>query len=1094
MRFGILGPTRAWRDDGSEVPLGGPTRRALLTLLLLRAGEVVPAGRLVADLYGDRPPAGAAHALQSQLSRLRQVLRPEVAVEGVATGYRLAVSPETVDAVEFERLAQEGRDALAAGHPRQAAELLRAASALWRGDALADAAEAESVRADVVRLTEGRLAALEDRIEADLALGDQRNVVPELADLVDRHPLRERLHHQLIRALCDDGRQAEALAAYENVRRRLAEELGTDPGPELTALHRDLLAGPPDPRPAPLPAQLTSFVGRAGDVERVGTLLESGRLVTLLGPGGVGKTRLAVEVAGRRRDACLVELAQLRTADELAHTALMAVGLRGGALFPRTGDSAPADRLVAALAHRPLLLVLDNCEHLVEPVAAFAHRLLAAVPTLRILTTSRTPLGITGEQLWPVRPLAAADGIRLFADRASAVRPAFGVDAANEDVVRRICATVDGLPLAIELAAARLRTLDVAELADRLNDSLGERAGDGTGDRFAVLSRGSRTADARHRTLRAVVAWSFDQLSPAEQATARRLSVFAGEATAEAAAQICGMDDVAVAEELLDSLADKSLVEVDRGRYRMLTTIAAYGADRLADAGETQEYVRAHADHFLDLAATADPQLRRAGQLTWLARLDAEQENLLAALRRTVQGGDADRAAALFAAVAPYLWMRGLRGTVTGPAVALLDLLGTRPPEGAGDGYLLAALTAAADPAGRPAWDRHRATAESLVTTPSPHHPVITFLWPLINAASADPGVVLAVLRSGLTAPDPWERAAARVIWGYPHLAAGEVEAAGREFTTAVEEFRAIGDRWGTALALDGLAGTADLHGEHRRALALTDEALVLAEHLDAAEDVADLLCNRGDYTLRPAGLGVAGRGTEDEDDLAAARDDYERAAAVARRVGNPTGLAGALRGLGDVARLAGDLDEAARLYEQTLDRLDPHWVKSSRHHVRALLGLGRIAQERGDLATARARMREAAVVAVAQGPLHDCALAVEALAGVALDDPDPAGAVRLLAAAPVLRGVAPSDDREVARVRADARARLGEDGYATAYATGSALTLGEACRLAGVPEEVLTASPLDLDGRPGGLGDRSPTVPVTGPLTEPAAGGERSV
>ncbi|MFD2079578.1 Predicted ATPase [Actinopolymorpha cephalotaxi] len=1084
MRFGILGPTRAWRDDGSEVSLGGPVRRALLTLLLARAGEVVPADRLVDDLYGDRPPAGAGHALQSQVSRLRQALRPEVAVEGTATGYRLAVLPNAVDVAEFERLAGEGRAALAAGRPRQAAEVLRAALDLWRGEPLADAAEAESVRGDVVRLTEGHLGALEDLIEADLALGGQRAVVPRLRDLVGRHPLRERLHLLLVRALRGDGRQAEALAAYEDVRRLLADELGTDPGPDLTALHRDLLRGEAGPRPSPLPAQLTSFVGRDEDVERVEALLGSGRLVTLVGPGGVGKTRLAVEVAGRHQEVCLVELAPLRTADGLAHAVLAAAGLREGGLFARAADADPADRLVAALADRPLLLVLDNCEHLVEPVAAFAHQLLSAVPALRVLATSREPLGITGEQLWPVRGLAAPAADRLFADRAAAVRPDFVPGRANEDVVRRICASLDGLPLAIELAAARLRTLDVADLADRLdasvNAGVGGTVSDGVsgtrdeqvGDRFAVLSRGSRTADARHRTLRAVVAWSFDLLTPAEQAMARRLSVFAGGATAASAAHVCGWG-VAAAEELLDSLADKSLVEVEQGRYRMLATIAAYGAERLAAAGETQGCVRAHADHFLSLAATADPHLRRAEQLTWLGRLDAELDNLLAALRRTVEAGDAERAAGLFAATAPYLWMRGLRGAVAGPAVALLDLLGSDPPAGTEDGYLLAALTAAADRAGRPAWERHRATAESLVTATPRHHPTITFLWPMINAVATDARIVLAVLRSGLDSPDPWERAVARVIWGYPLLAAGDLDSAGREFSAAADGFGALGDRWGTAFALDALAGRADLSGDHARALALTDEALALTEQLDAAEDIADLLCNRGDYRLRAAGP-AAGE---------AARADYERAAAVAGRVGSRTYTAGALRGLGDVARLAGNLDEAARCYHQALDRLDPHWVKSSGHRTRALVGLGRIAQERGDLTTARARVSAAAAAAVSWGPLTDCALAVEALAGIALADADPAAAVRLLAAAGGLRGGDVPDAPDVARIRADARTALGEDAYAAAHAAGTGLSQAAACRLAGVPEEVLASSPRDL------------AEPLTGrPLTGPADGGERSV
>jgi DNA-binding SARP family transcriptional activator len=433
MRFGILGPTQVWHADGREVTVGGRRLRALLALLLLDAGKVVTAERLIDGLYGGNPPGDAANALQSQVSRPRQLLRdqdrPGGPVESHPAGYRLAVQPDEVDARRFERLAAQGRRALAAGEAPRAAALLREALGLWRGPALADLEGLPFAQAQAVRLEELRVGAVEDRVEAELTLGGQPTLVAELEQLVAAYPLRERLRGQLMRALYAAGRQAEALAAFEEARRTLAEELGADPSAELAAVHLAVLradpalAGPAgreaaaglgrQAAPRRLPAQLTSFVGRAEEVGRVGKLLGEARLVTLTGPGGAGKTRLAIEAAGREPDeVCFVDLAPLGRGADVAPATLAALGLRdAGLLAPRAPDGGgpPPDvtwRLVAALADRRMLLLLDNCEHVVEAAARLSHRLLEACPTLRILATSREALGITGEALWPVPPLA----------------------------------------------------------------------------------------------------------------------------------------------------------------------------------------------------------------------------------------------------------------------------------------------------------------------------------------------------------------------------------------------------------------------------------------------------------------------------------------------------------------------------------------------------------------------------------------------------------------------------------------------------------------------------------------------------------------
>ncbi|MEU6408614.1 BTAD domain-containing putative transcriptional regulator [Microbispora sp. NPDC046933] len=943
MRFGILGETRAWRDDGTEVPLGGPARRALLALLLIRPGRVVPSDRLTEEV--DPDGALSAHALQSQVSRLRTALGPAAAIERSGAGYRIVVADDDVDARRFERLAGQGRVALRDGEAERAVTLLREALDLWRGPALAELTESETARAAAMRLEELRLAALEDRIEGELRLGEHRAAIAELRELIGRHPLRERPAGLLMRALSAEGGQAEALVVFEETRRRLAEELGADPSAELVALHRELLSVDPSPAPAAPPAQLTSFVGRDEEVAEVTGLLRVARLVTLLGPGGVGKTRLSVEVAAVAADeVCFAELAALRDGAGLPRAVLGALGLRERGLQVGNGSQTPVDRLIAALSHRVLLLVLDNCEHVVEEAAALAARLLAACPRLRVLATSREPLGVIGEHLHQVRPLDGDAAVRLFTDRARAVRRGF---AADPQRVRRICAALDDLPLAIELAAARLRALDLGELEGRLND------------RLAITSRGSRPADGRHRTLRSVVAWSWDMLTEPEQRAARRFTVFAAGATAESARQVCGADA-----DTLESLVDKSLLEVSRGRYRMLETIRAYGAERLGEAGDREPALRAHARHVLELVRTADPHLRRAEQLEWLPILVAEHENLLAAVRWAVKAPDVVTALELLASASAYLWIRGASAAVAPYATRLLGTLGDTPPDGLGEEYATCVLLAASD---RETWRRHRARAEKALAAAWPgdragRYPAALLLWMLRNAGESDAQGAFALLTAQHDSPEPWARALARYVSGFGALGERDVAPAVRDFGMAAEEFRVLGDRWGTALALDMLAGLAGGRGDHARAIALTDEALTLTGRLGAQEDAADLLVNRGDY------LAAA-------DDPEAAHADYAEAADLARRAGSTTGLAAALRGLGDVALRNGDLDEAERLYADALERIDPHWIRSLGNQVRILVGLGRVAEARGDHDTARIRYREGAENAAVLGPSASDAL-----------------------------------------------------------------------------------------------------------------------
>lgn len=918
MRFGILGPLEVRSADGEPIAVGGPRPRSLLVMLLLDVGQVVGLDRLVDGLY-ETPPGNVGNALQSQVSRLRGRLGG--LIELVPGGYRLAVDPDEVDAHRFVRLGSEGRKALAAGDYARAAAVLREALGLWRGPALADVTDAPFAAGQAARLEELRVAAVEDRAEASLALGEHGGLVAELRELVAAYPLRERLRGQLMRALYGAGRAAEALAVFEDGRRLLAEELGADPSPELAEVHLSILRAE-SPGSRGLPAQLTSFVGRQGDLDRLGGLLGSSRLVTLVGPGGAGKTRLAVEAAGRSGDeVSFVDLSGV--SDGVAQAVMGALGLRESGLLPSAvGQPDPASRLVAALAGRSLLLVLDNCEHVIGEAAALVHRLLADCPNLRILATSREPLAITGEALHPVAPLDSQAAMRLFADRAAAVRPGFVADVR----VELICAAVDRLPLAIELAAARLRTMSLDEIQSRLDD------------RFRLLSRGSRVAPARHQTLRAVVEWSWELLEADEQAMARRLALFAGGARAEAAVAVCGLP-----EDVLAGLVDKSLVDVDGGRYRMLDTIRAFCLERLDEAGERQATERAFAEHVLELGRRADPQLRRAEQLTWLAELTAEHGNLRAALRWAV-ATDPDLALALFGALSWYWYLRGVRGDIAPLAAELLERI---DPARGGEEYVLCVLWA-----GGPSAYIERAEA-IMASIPGPvRQPYALVGWALF-AGPPEPDTPLTPMYAEFAAdPDAWMQGLFRFGASFIAVfAGGDLIEADQGCAVALELFRSTGDRWGMAQALDALATFADQRGDSARALELTDQALAVIGQLGAAEELAELRCRRADRLLN---IG----------DRDAAWADYELAVELAGRAGMPATLALARSGLGEIARQRGDLAGARRLHELALAGSAVGWVNAGAR-AQVLTGLGRVAEDEGSTGEARSRYQEAIDLAV---------------------------------------------------------------------------------------------------------------------------------
>ncbi|MHC3472538.1 AfsR/SARP family transcriptional regulator [Streptomyces sp. 7R007] len=1006
VRYRILGTTQALRPDGTAVPLGGARLRALLTVLALRPGRVVTASLLVDEVWDGDPPADATGALQALVGRLRRALGAD-AVASAEGGYRLTAGPDDVDLHRFERLTGEGTRALADGDPAKAAVVLDDALALWRGPVLADlpGRAAESARWEARRLD-----ALRARHGAALALGHAEQSLPELTALCDTHPLDEPLQALRLRALRDAGRTAEALAAYEEVRQLLADRLGADPGPELRALHGELLrgesgtgqthgptwqprrpardasadgmsngdtsrrghgphggrtgagagaatgtgastragagaqtgvgagapcapgadtdalrsanptptpiptaqptsqapthltpeapahpaseapahpgtAGAPSPPPGNLRARLTSFVGREADIEAIRRDLGGARLVTLLGPGGAGKTRLSQEAAETVRDAArdgvwLAELAPVDDPDAVPEAVLTAVGARETVLYgagaeamragsERSGD--PVERLAEHCGRRRMLIVLDNCEHVVDAAARLVEELLERCPHLTVLATSREPLGVPGELLRPVEPLPEPVALRLLADRGAAARPGFSVDD-DPEACAEICRRLDGLPLAIELAAARLRMLTPRQIADRLDD------------RFRLLTSGSRTVLPRQQTLRAVVDWSWELLHEEERDVLRRLSVFAGGCDLAAAEAVCGP----AALEALGSLVDKSLVVAAPSgegemRYRLLETVAEYAAERLDESGDRAATERAHLTYYRELARSTEPLLRGPGQLTAIARLEREYENLRTALRRAVAARDEQEALCLILSLAWYWQMRDLRiearnwcaeVMALGPdpfaapvrrAAPVWQRCTDVPPPLTGEllaearrGVHLAHL--ACMDTELEAWERPEAKEKLRVITEvyEPGYPQTCrtpgMLWfyavMLTGSVERLPVILDSAVRTCRSTPGmEWELAA--TLQMRANLLANRSDWAGdatRDADESLEIFRGLDDAWGIAEALSARGEARERVGEY----------LLAAADYEAAIEQAELLGAHAQTTVLRARLGSA--------------------------------------------------------------------------------------------------------------------------------------------------------------------------------------------------------------------------------------------
>jgi len=1031
----MLGPFEVRTDDGVLADVPGARLRGLLIALALEPGHAVPKATLVDWIWGERPPSDAANALQRLVSRLRKAL-PDGLVEGHTDGYRLTVEPDAVDAVRFGRLVGQARHD---EDPRRV-RLLREALALWRGAAMQGVGLQDSAAFDaaVTRLEGLRLAAMEDWFDAEVSLGHGVELVTELTDLVAAHPMRERLAAALMRALVAAGRDTEALLAYQRTREALAEALGVDPSPELSALHVALLRGELGPqeenRKTNLRAELTSFVGKDADIAAVRELIAEHRLTTAVGPGGSGKTRLATETArtllGDLPDGVwLVELAAIGADGDVAQSTLAALGLRD-ALLSGTPNAEPVERLIAAIREREALLILDNCEHVIESAAAFADRVLGECQRLRILATSREPLGITGEALWLVEPLALPEGdaspgeiesspaVQLLRDRAGAVRRDLAVpyqlDGRTLSTMARVCRALDGMPLAIELAAARLRTMSLDQLANRLDD------------RFRLLTSGSRTALPRQRTLRAMVDWSWELLTDAERMVLCRLSVFSGGASLEAAERVCAGDGVEPEQvlELLTALAEKSLLLTEGNsapRYRMLGTIKEYAGHRLAEAGESDLARHAHLAYFTELAETAEPHLRRADQVEWLATLEAEHDNIGSAMRGALAAGEAQAAMRLAAGAGWYWWLGGHRAE----GIELI-IAATKTPGEVSDEIraMVYALGVNFVTSGR--GDQYQAEewihqAYRFSQRSQRRSPLLELVVPLERMLQA-PDAFLPAWEPLLDNEDPWVRALARLQLGKMRIMLGQ---AGRDadayLEMALAEFRALGERWGIAFALTELAERIATRGEFAGACEYYEQAIAVVTEVGAIEDAIRMRSRQAQlYWL----LG-------DRDSSAAAIVDAER---YAERVTWPDALAELALSKAELARWAGHAEEA---YQQLGVATTVLGDEAERADIRAVTHdlLGYLA---GDLSEARAHRAAACQAATDAGHAPLIAKVLVGVADLALRRDQYVQAARLLAASAGVLGLPDRSHPDLTRIEQIARHRLGDARLAEAAREGT--------------------------------------------------------
>ena len=955
MRLRLLGPLELHGDRG-PLRLGGRKDRLLLVRLALAPGRVVPRDALIESLWGrGERPEDPANALQVKISRLRKLIgRDRVLTR--APGYVLDIDESDIDVLMFRQLVDTGRRASRQGAHDDALAAFTRALALWRGPALLDVAEDEAVDIERMRLEDERVDAIEERVETELALGRHGAVLGELQALVREHPLRERLRAQLMIALYREGRQAEALGVFADARRVLVEEVGLEPGPELASLQRQILAHdpalhvadgpaehPPAAVPQPTPGNVreprTSFVGRVKELERITAELERTRILTLTGPGGVGKTRLALEAARRLtgrsvRAAWVADVSHAEDLGGVIEAVSAAVGLRhvGHPLTATLPGIAQVDRIVASFVEGDVLLVLDNCEHVLPAVAEVVEILLARCPpSTHVLVTSRAPLGVEGEREIRVPPLARSDAKALFVDRARAARAAFAPTEDESAAVDDICRQLDCMPLALELAAARVKVLPLDQIAARLVDRLD-----------LLVARSTRPR--RHQTLRATVDWSYELLSEDERIVFELLSIFKGGASYEAIEALCGEAGIepAAVLDLVSRLVDKSILQADLDagswRYSMLTMLRSYGAEKLDESGRGPAARRAHAALFARLAESAEPLLKGPEQAAALERLQRDEDNHLAALDWAIANGESELGLRHGISLWWYWYLAGKPHEGRRRLVAL-----------ARDSDAPAALRARAlGTAGHLAERLHQLDEALALTEEAVALAELTDDAYVRASAVGHRGQVLGRLGRARAACEglresiagftelgaTWEAALVQLTLGYNHLRNEELDAARNAFHAALDQFDAAGDRWCSIRLLTALAAVAEVSRDReaagryvRRAVAIARGAGLegVARRLDAiAADRGSADAEAGPGVVTPDAQPLAcnrlGQQARRRGDLALARALHSEALAWYRAMEWPGGTAVARAGLAAVAHAEHDLRQSAFLYGQALD------------------------------------------------------------------------------------------------------------------------------------------------------------------------------